>query len=709
MTFRTPLLISLLLIPLCSILFSQDYIWPTDASRLFSSSFAESRGSRFHAGIDIKTHGITGFPIRAIRDGHVSRISMSPYGYGRGLYFTLDTGETVVFGHLSRFNDDIQAYVKSEQKRRGSYDVQLFPKSSQFVFQQGDTLGYTGDSGVGYPHLHFELRDANSNPINPLSKGYTVVDNVAPHISKVLVQPLDALSTVDDDFLPRVFWTRSTGVRSYSIDRPIRVSGRIGIGVSAFDQMDGVSNKFGTHRNELYVDDKLVFAAQYDKFSYAVNNHFKLDRDYRQMAWGKGYFYNLFVDFGNKLSFYENRAAYSGVVDFDNTPLLQVDARPQDIVDIPTSVLALDGQAHTFEIVLRDYWGNTSRVNGRLFVDGVDVAFHSDENSLLDSIYKKSRFAPASTAEPESLDAPFEVRTKFFDRYVRIVVASQQPLQGKPLVSGLLCSGQRYIMPLIRKSAHSFVGAWPLSACDIGPLPLTIYGLAQGGDSLKQTAWIEFTTVSRGRVKSLFSADSLCRVDFATNSLFKDLFVRIDTLGTVLRGYDAVGRLYKIQPTDVPLNKGVSLTLTYPETDSLPGKLGVYIKYGSRMRFVGARLNSVKHTISTSVKNLGSFSLVRDVVPPVIMALSPTNLSHTSNAMPRMRAVFKDALSGIGGEKQRVLKLDGEKVIAVYDPEKLTLIYQPDEPLAPGEHTLELSVSDKSGNSAVRSNTFFID
>jgi len=693
-------------LPLCA----QDYIWPTDASRLLSSSFAESRGGRFHAGIDIKTQGITGFPIVAIRDGHVSRISISPFGYGRGLYFTLDTGEIVVYGHLDRFNDEIQAWVKSEQKRRGSYDVQLYPSSSRFVYQQGDTLGYTGDSGVGYPHLHFEMRDPNSNPINPLAKGYTVEDNVSPHISKVLLQPMDALSAVNDDFEPQTFWTRSVGLHSYVIDRPIKVFGRIGFGVSAFDQMDGVSNKFGTYRNELYIDDKLVFAAQYDKFSYAVNNHFKLDRNYRQMAWGKGYFYNLFVDFANKLPFYEGRSTFTGVIDFLNSgPVFNPGTPAAPIVEIPQSVQSVNGLSHRFEIVVRDYWGNASRVRGTLVTDGSYLLLREEKDSILDTIYKASTFAGGFELQSDSLEKNFELYSTFFDHYVRLKIVSRHPLRDQPVVSGWLCSGKKYNLPLLRKSSHSFVGAWPLSSCDIGPLPLTIIAVTESGDSLKQNEWLDFTTVQRGRTVEVFSADSLCRLAFGSNSLFKDIFVRIDTLTPPSNGYDVVGKLYRINPADVPLNKGASLSLTFPAGDSLPSRLGIYMKSGKKMRHVGGRISHAERTITAHVSGLGSFALVRDVKPPVIMALSPADQSRTTNRLPRLRAVFKDGLSGIAGEKYRQLLLDGEKVIAEYDPEKLTLIYTPDDSLSRGEHTLELFVGDRAGNTVTRTHTFYID
>lgn len=50
------------------------------------------RPGHFHAGIDIKTDGAEGKPLVAVADGYVSRVSVSPSGYGRAIYLTLGNG-----------------------------------------------------------------------------------------------------------------------------------------------------------------------------------------------------------------------------------------------------------------------------------------------------------------------------------------------------------------------------------------------------------------------------------------------------------------------------------------------------------------------------------------------------------------------------------------------------------------------------------------
>ncbi|MCR5827618.1 MAG: M23 family peptidase, partial [Bacteroidales bacterium] len=61
---------------------------PLDLPMSFASSYGELRHDHFHGGIDFRTGGKTGDPIHSIKDGYVSRISVSTTGYGNGIYIT---------------------------------------------------------------------------------------------------------------------------------------------------------------------------------------------------------------------------------------------------------------------------------------------------------------------------------------------------------------------------------------------------------------------------------------------------------------------------------------------------------------------------------------------------------------------------------------------------------------------------------------------
>ena len=59
---------------------------PVDIPIYLSATFGELRPNHLHAGLDIKTQGVEGKKVYAVADGYVSRIGVSPYGYGNVLY-----------------------------------------------------------------------------------------------------------------------------------------------------------------------------------------------------------------------------------------------------------------------------------------------------------------------------------------------------------------------------------------------------------------------------------------------------------------------------------------------------------------------------------------------------------------------------------------------------------------------------------------------
>ncbi|MHB1279556.1 MAG: M23 family metallopeptidase [Bacteroidia bacterium] len=163
--------------------------FPLDTIPLLSGTFGEFRGTHFHAGIDIKTYGQTGLPVYATADGYVSRIKISPYGYGKAIYLTHDNGYTSVYGHLSGFNPELEAYIRKHQYAKKSYNIELFPGKTHFKVKQGELIAYSGNTGGSYaPHLHFELRDTKTQEIiDPLSFSLPVTDTLPPHLSVIKV------------------------------------------------------------------------------------------------------------------------------------------------------------------------------------------------------------------------------------------------------------------------------------------------------------------------------------------------------------------------------------------------------------------------------------------------------------------------------------------------------------------------------------------
>jgi hypothetical protein len=676
---------------------AQEYIWPTDAGRLLTSTFAESRASRFHAGIDVKTWGQVGYKVFAVRSGYISRIQVSPFGYGRVLYETLDTGETVVYAHLQRFNGRLADYVEREQEKRGRYSVILYPDKNLFPVQKGELIAFTGESGVGYPHLHFEMRDKANRPINPLSKGYELTDRIPPTIQRIALTPLTAHSRVAGDLQPLLLKPQRQAPGNYRITETVTVQGLIGFGVEAFDQMEGTANEFGTYRNRLFIDDREIFSACYERFSYEVNGQADLDRDYRLLTRDKSLFYKLFRDTGNTLPFYNSEEPYAGVIEFDS-PAPQTGwwgalSRMLGLAwQRPAGVMAMPPGKHEFRIELADYWGNISRVSGEVITG--TAAAHSGNG--------------AATATADT--ATYRARTQFYDDFVRIEFQFNSEPAGALELEGRTSLLATERARLERIGSRRYIAGWPLNSGVNGPLQLLLFQVKQDDRRPLPPLELPYTTVSMGSDKLLEYADGDLKLQFDSGSCYRTMFVRwTRNRLSSQNGLPVVSDRFTVEPADVPLAEPVRISLRCPRADSSMG-LGVYresSKTGT-WQFLDLDMESQPGFITAQTGSLGSFAILQDKRAPLILAMQPVDDAHISDRTPLLKATFKDELSGMGQEDQLRLLLDGRKVIAEYDPEDESLLFQIKKPLAVGRHTVECSVRDRSGNPASRAHTFWV-
>lgn len=145
-----------------------------------TSSFGESRGTRYHAGVDFSTEMREGFPVTAPENGKVEKVAVSPFGYGKAVYFRGESGNLWVFAHQSGFSASLDSAVSSLQRRLQKNDVKL-ENPAIAPFQKGDTVSFTGSSGIGNPHLHLELRPG-TKIVNPCHNGTLCKDTLDPLI-----------------------------------------------------------------------------------------------------------------------------------------------------------------------------------------------------------------------------------------------------------------------------------------------------------------------------------------------------------------------------------------------------------------------------------------------------------------------------------------------------------------------------------------------
>ena len=181
---------------------------PLAGKLVLTGSFGEHRNSHIHAGLDISTGGEVGRPVLAPASGFIARIRASGAGYGRSIYLQADDGRLLVLAHLEAFDEPWASYVALVQDSSGRYEQDLWPERERFRVRAGDRLGWSGRSGTGTPHLHFEIRRGDM-ALSPMRAGLDVADVAAPELRSFTLEPLDEQSFVNHSAAP--FTTRFGG------------------------------------------------------------------------------------------------------------------------------------------------------------------------------------------------------------------------------------------------------------------------------------------------------------------------------------------------------------------------------------------------------------------------------------------------------------------------------------------------------------------
>ncbi len=167
-----------------------DPIWPMPARTDFSSGFGDYRPGRFHYGLDLRT-GNNRLAVVAPVDGYIEQVWVQYFGYGKAIYLAGDDGRTYVFAHLSRFAPQIDSRVRDAQIKKERYFVREWFEPSAYRVRQGDTLAFSGKTGIGAPHMHFEVRNSGNVPQSPLQQGFHIKDKTGPKIKSLTFRYLD--------------------------------------------------------------------------------------------------------------------------------------------------------------------------------------------------------------------------------------------------------------------------------------------------------------------------------------------------------------------------------------------------------------------------------------------------------------------------------------------------------------------------------------
>ena len=228
---------------------------PFHRDAYLTSSFGENRGTRYHAGIDYSTQMEEGWPIFAPENGVVKEIKTSPFGYGKVMFFEGNSGKTWVFAHQSSFPKPIEKLIKQKQYSTKSNDVSIKPN---IRFRKGDTLTFSGSTGIGNPHLHLEVRLNKDDVTSPCGLGVKCLDTIAPQIFGVAVWQGNNIALTTDDAL-----------REGCVEAPVKNEFNLSMAIKIADySREPKENPMAIRRIELWRYDDKIYSKVMDTLSY---------------------------------------------------------------------------------------------------------------------------------------------------------------------------------------------------------------------------------------------------------------------------------------------------------------------------------------------------------------------------------------------------------------------------------------------------------
>ncbi len=264
--------------------YPKDYfIPPLEIPLQLSGNFGEFRPNHIHSGFDFKTQQKEGLNVFAAADGYISRIKISENGYGKAIYITHPNGYTSVYGHLKCAVGEIEKYIKKEQYKKQTYEIDLLINPDVLPVKKGEIIALSGNTGGSDgPHLHFEIRDTQSEKIiNPMFFGFDkqIRDTKTPSISSLLVYPMDENTIVNESKRPISVSLSKQDDGSYLAER-VMANGKIGFGITAIDFDDVSWNANGIYKVQTFVNGKEYFGYQFDTFAFDETRYVNALIDY---------------------------------------------------------------------------------------------------------------------------------------------------------------------------------------------------------------------------------------------------------------------------------------------------------------------------------------------------------------------------------------------------------------------------------------------
>lgn len=729
----------------------QDYIWPVDLPRRISSNFGEVRPGRFHAGLDIQTKGTVGHEVKAIAPGQIWRVRTSSSGYGRALYLKLNDGRIALYAHLDRFNPILEDLVALEQEKANSYTIDKYFSPGNFVVDQGDLLGYSGESGGAFaPHLHFELRDDSNRPLNPLTHGFQLEDGRLPVTDAISIIPLSVDAVINGSPLPQIFPLQRIKTREYAFMDTVHVFGTVGVGVSVVDHMSRMKNKFNIFGAVLSVDDVELYRIEFEQFNFKHSRLVDLERDHSLARMNDGDFHRLFTDKNSQtldfiskdshgqlsLSPGYHRASiklYDALKNMVTIRGVLYQAPPSSIIVTEvdrtntTVKFQIEPEGSPFPITQFTCYSFKSRGfpeaaiaakemnrNGRVL--NVTLPLQEVQGKVLQFIGINNQGAVsrpyhlAIDLEPaDYMTVDFDLKIRHLEQSIVIQVEADSYLDMIPELT-LRNNHELDLTDLQQVSPTAFLSP-PLTLekfAGTREIVVTFHG------SPIRESWFSIRSKLSDSTKSVaaVSPSGNCSIRTTPTTFYNPTAIWIEDISSPVpvEGGSFLTNAFQLQPFDKPLQDSANIAIVFPRYQRDYSRAGIfYYDQKEGWTYLRSRFDEQKWMFFSSLQSLEAVTVIRDTIQPIIEQTFPDDGgSYEYEDVQVLKAKVNDELAGIAGDQAITLQLDGKELLFEYHPIKKEISLRLRLPLESGDHLMVITAQDQVGNTSSKEVRFSI-
>ncbi len=703
---------------------------PLEIPTVLVSSFGEYRSEHLHPGIDLSTGGRSGLPVRAVAAGQIYRLKVEWRGYGRALYIRHASGRISVYAHLERYENrrlGLERRVAQARRARGErYPGNIYLEPPVPV-EKGDVVGFTGESGAGLPHLHFEIRREDQEPSDPLQPGW-LEDLPAPVFLSLIFRSRSPETWIEGERMREVPLSRGPdGV--FAPERPVSLRGPF-LPEARVESRTSGGHRLGVKALSVRIDGSTTYDFRLESFRFSQYPEVGLLLDHALSAISPPrYVYFLARLKGNDLGRsasvenpWPSLAPGSHILEVEavgasgGASVARVPFRVLPPVALRWEGSGSRGAPHTLRFgALRTDLGPDLRVSyeavgggatllcgGRQeSTDGETCRFDApaEIRGITASLFQgplllgKSTLLFTSGAGGDGWDALLRIEPSPYYVDLRLGLKDGQA----PPATLVLTAGEkrRRRYPLVEVEPWEFLGSvapedWG-AASGIGlewesePIPVF----------RKLAAQPLLATAGSG----LEMSDCGIRLFVRSRSFYDDVPVHCEASDRSPPAGEGMALLcgpVRLLPEGTPLARKGDLLFPLPE-DPHPERVGIYRLDRARGTWIYEGGEREGGWIRLPIGRFDTHALLRDDSPPRIVGVAPSGPDAAPSPLPVIRIRVEDRGAGLDWNGVHLV-LDGRELETEFDPDRGWSTAVPGAPLVPGRHEGTAWAVDRAGN-----------